>query len=196
MRNIWIIFLLFNLPGCHKVETPSKAYNNIDVTWQHPDADFHLTDFNGIPRKLTDFKDKVTILFFGYTHCPEVCPITLSNLAKTMQILGPEAERVQIIFITLDPERDTPQLLAKFIPSFFPTFLGLYGDVPSTAAAADTFGVHYAKQFDKHGSYSVDHSDGTFLIGLNRQPILQSPYGQSPALLASDIKQLLKNRLN
>lgn len=190
MRNFILALLFLLLSGCGKPEMPSP-YHATDVSWQYAHADFQLTDFNGDPRSLLSFRGKVVVLFFGYTHCPVVCPTTLADLAEVMRLLGKDANRVQVLFVTLDPERDSPEVLAKFVPSFYPSFLGLYGDAQATANAAKAFGVKYAKQYAKNGAYTLDHSDGTYLIGVRGQSILLSPYGQRDDLLAQDIRLLL-----
>ena len=190
MRNSSLLLsFIFLLSGCGEPKMP--PYHAADISWQHPQANFQLTDFNGQPRKLADFRDKVVVLFFGYTHCPEVCPTTLADLAQAMRLLGKDAVRVQVLFITLDPERDTPALLAKFVPSFNPSFLGLYGDVQATAQAAKAFGVAYVKQYDKHGGYTLDHTDGIYLIGIKGNPLLLSPSAQGAEQLTQDINLLL-----
>ncbi len=185
-----MVLLMLLLVACSEQELPSP-YHAIDVTWQHTHADFLLNDFNGKPRSLLDFRGEVVVLFFGYTHCPEVCPTTLADLAQVMRLLGKDASRVQVVFITLDPERDTPALLAKFVTSFNPSFLGLYGNAESTAKAAKSFGVNYVKQYDKHGGYTLDHSDGIYLLGTRGKPLLLSPYEQPAEKLAQDIRMLL-----
>jgi protein SCO1/2 len=191
MRNFFLLILLiFLLSACKEPKMPSP-YHATDISWQHAQADFHLTDFNGKPRSLSDFSGKVVVLFFGYTHCPEVCPTTLADLAQVMRLLEKDAERVQVLFITLDPERDSPALLAKFVPSFNPSFLGLYGDAQATAQAAKTFGVDYVKQYDKHGGYTLDHTDGIYLLGTGGKPLLLSPSGQPAELWVQDIRLLL-----
>ncbi len=184
-----LLFVLL-LPACSQNDPPSP-YHAIDVTWQHTHADFSLFDFNGKPRTLLDFRGKVVVLFFGYTHCPDVCPTTLADLAQVMRILGPDAARVQVIFVTLDPERDKPALLAKFVTSFDPSFLGLYGDAKATQQAAQSFGVNYQKQYDKHGGYTLDHSDGIFLLGTRGKPLLLSRYEAPAEQMAEDIRLLL-----
>ena len=184
------LLLIVALVSCSKPEMPSP-YHAADVTWQYAKADFHLADFNGKPRSLESFAGKVVILFFGYTHCPEVCPTTLADLAQMMRQLGKDADRVQVLFVTLDPERDTPEMLAQFVPSFDRSFLGLHGDAQATDLAAKAFGVNYAKQYNKSGGYTLDHSDGTYLIGIKGRPILLSPYKQSTKFLVQDIKMLL-----
>ena len=189
MRHFILISLLLMMSACEKPEMPSPFHAK-DITWQHH-ADFRLLDFNGKPRSLSGFREKVVVLFFGYTHCPLVCPTTLADLAQAMRLLGKDANRVQVLFVTLDPERDTPEVLSRFVPSFNPSFLGLCGDSLATAQAAKAFGVTYTRQYDKNGGYTLDHSDGTYLIGIGGKPMLLSPYGQRADLLVQDIKLLL-----
>lgn len=188
-RNLTLLLLFALLAACNKPEMPSP-YHAVDITWQHKNPDFTLTDFNGKSRTVREFEGKVVILFFGYTHCPDVCPTTLADLAQVMRLLGKDASHVQVLFVTLDPERDSPEMLSQFVPSFDPTFLGLYGNAQATADAAKSFGVIYGKQFNKTG-YTVDHSDGAYLIGTNGHPILLSPYGQRTEWLVQDVKTLL-----
>ncbi len=192
MRNLFLLLFMTLLVGCEKSKLPTP-FQAIDVSWRYIEepVDFHLTDSNGKMRRLSDFKDKVVVLFFGYTHCPEICPTMLADLAHVMRLLEKDAEKVQVLFITLDPERDTPKLLAEYVPSFYPSFLGLYGNAQTTAQVAKTFGVNYEKRIEK-GSYSLDHSDGTYLIGTRGKPVLLSPYNQRAKLLAQDIKLLLQ----
>ena len=190
MIRIFLFLCVLLLAACGEHDLPSP-YHAIDVTGPLEQADFHLADFNGKPRSLADFRGKVVVLFFGYTHCPVVCPTTLADLAQVMRMLGKDADRVQVLFVTVDPERDTPDLLAKFVPAFYPSFLGLYGDAQSTAQIAKSFGVSYEKQYYKKGGYAMLHSDGTFLIGPQGRPLLLSRYGQPAALLAQDIRLLL-----
>ena len=145
-----------------------------DVTGEYAQADFHLTDHNGKPRSLSDFRGKVVVLFFGYTHCPDVCPTTLAGLAQTLRLLGKDADRVQVLFVTIDPERDTRELLAKFVPAFDPSFLGLYGDAQATAEAAKNFRVSYQKHPDQNRLY-----DGSFDVQLpDRHPGQGAPDGR------------------
>jgi protein SCO1/2 len=184
------------LAACHKSDYPPPL-NAIDISWQHAQPDFYLFDASGKPRSLSDYRGKVVVLFFGYTHCPEVCPTTLADLAHVMRLLGAEAKKVQVLFVTLDPERDKPDLLAKYVPFFDPSFVGLSGDSQATAQAAKSFGVSYQKQSDNHGGYTLDHSDGTYLIGVEGKPLWVSRYGQSADLTVQDIKLLLAfHRLN
>ncbi|MCE9550152.1 MAG: SCO family protein [Betaproteobacteria bacterium] len=193
MRSLLLLLLFMTLlVSCGKSK-PSTPFQAVDISWRYAKepVDFNLTDPNGKLRRLSDFKGKVVVVFFGYTHCPEICPTTLADLAQVMRLLGKDAEKVQVLFVTLDPERDTPKILAEYVPFFHPSFLGLYGDAQTTAQVAKTFGVNYEKRVAK-GSYMLDHSDGTYLIGANGKPVLLSPYNQRAELLVQDIKLLLQ----
>ena len=191
MRNFFLLLLLL-LAGCNKTEPPVHA-NAVDLSWrfEQAPADFRLNDTTGKARSLADFRGKVVVLFFGYTHCPEVCPTTLASLARVMRTLGPAAQDVQVLFVTVDPERDTPDVLAKYVPSFNPSFLGLYGDPQATAQAAAVFAVSYEKHAEQGADYTVDHSVGSYLIGRSGKVVLLSPYAQRDELLVQDIKLLL-----
>jgi len=135
----------------------------------------------------------VAVLFFGYTQCPDVCPTTLSELAEVMKRLGPEADRVQVLFATIDPERDTAELLARYVPAFNPTFLGLYGDADATARTAKEFRILYQKQPGRTpGSYTMDHSAGTFVFDPQGRLRLYVSYGQGPDVFVHDIRELLR----
>ncbi|MBS0317944.1 MAG: SCO family protein, partial [Proteobacteria bacterium] len=151
------------LSACGRKAPPSFA--STDITGVPWGKDFHLTDHRGRPRTLADFRGKVVMLFFGYTHCPDVCPTSLTNMARVRKLLGPDGSRVQGLFVTLDPKRDTPQVLAQYVPAFDPGFLGLYGDKQATAAAAADFKVFFAAQKpDEGGNYTIDHSSGIFVF--------------------------------
>jgi protein SCO1 len=133
----------------------------------------------------------VVVLFFGFTHCPDVCPTALIELAQVAKALGPEASRVQVLFVTLDPERDKPQLLREYVPSFHPAFLGLYGTAEETLAAAKEFKVYFSKQSQPAGGYSIDHSAGTYVIDQQGRLRLFAQHGAGAKVLLHDIKQLL-----
>lgn len=185
---MWLLCALL-LVGCEqKLPSPFQAS---DVTAQYAQADFHLREAGGKAVSLADYRGKVVALFFGYTHCPDVCPTTLADMARVMKQLGADAARVQVLFVTLDPERDTDELLAQYPSAFHPSFRGLRGDAAATAEAARAFGIQYQKIPTKSGSYTLDHSAGTFLIGPSGRPILLSPYAQRPEYLTQDIKLLL-----
>jgi protein SCO1/2 len=124
----------------------APRFNATDITGAGWGQDFRLTDASGKPRQLADFRGKAVVLFFGYTQCPDVCPTAMSKLSQVMKELGNEADRVQVVFVTVDPERDTPELLAQYVPAFDSRFLGLYGSLDETAATAKEFKVFYQKQ--------------------------------------------------
>ena len=171
----------------------SPRFQASDVTGVAFGRDFKLTDHNGKPRTLADFRGKAVVMFFGYTQCPDVCPTTLSDLAAALQKLGTDANRVQVLFVTIDPERDTPELLSQYVPAFNPTFLGLYGDAAATAATAREFKVLYQKQpGSTPGSYSMDHSAGTFIFDPQGRLRLYVTHGQGPDVYAHDIRELLR----
>jgi protein SCO1/2 len=188
--SLWWIVFAFLLTGCGEQKLPSP-FKASDVSTKYAQADFHLSDAAGKARSLADYKGKVVVLFFGYTHCPDVCPTTLADMAQVMGMLGKDADKVQVLFVTLDPERDTRDLLAQYVPAFYPTFSGLSGDMQATAAAAQAFGIIFQKVQSKSGSYTLDHSAGTFLIAPGGKPVLLSPFGQRPELLLQDVRLLL-----
>jgi protein SCO1/2 len=153
---------------------------------------FNLTDHTGKPRTLEDFKGKVVALFFGYTHCPDVCPTTMADLKQSMKQLGDDADEVQVLFITLDPERDTQDLLAQYVPGFDARFIGLYGTPEQTAAVTKEFKI-FASKVENSGKsgYTIDHSAGLYVYDKEGKIKLYVDYGTQPALLAADIKKLL-----
>ena len=131
-------------------------------------------------------------MFFGYTQCPDVCPTTLSELAAAMKALGAQADQVQVLFATIDPERDTQALLAQYVPAFDPRFLGLYGDAAATARVAKEFKVFYAKVPGKAaGSYSMDHTAASYVFDRNGKLRLFVRHGQGPAPIVHDLRLLL-----
>ena len=169
-----------------------EPFMNTDVSGAAYGNDFRLADHHGKPRTLADFKGKVVLLFFGYTHCPDVCPTTLAEAAEVMKELGPQADRVQVLFVTVDPARDTPTLLARYVPSFHPTFLGLHGDEQQIAQTARDFKVFSQKAPGASAeSYLVDHSAGTFIFDPRGRLRLYHGYGKGAASLVHDIRLLL-----
>jgi len=136
----------------------AHSFEAVDVTGVDWGKDFQLTDHTGRKRSLADFRGRVVTVFFGYTQCPDVCPTTMAKLGETMKLLGDDSHGVQGLFVTVDPKRDTPQVLAQYVPAFHPAFLGLYADEETTARTAKEFKVYFhAQPPNEHGSYSVDH---------------------------------------
>ena len=191
MRSLLILLALL-VTAC----SPPAHFNATDLTGSTTiGTDFSLPDQTGKLRRLSDFKGKVAIVFFGYTQCPDVCPTTLSTLRDVMTQLGPQAERVQVLFVTLDPQRDTPALLAQYVPSFHPTFLALRGDDAATGATAQAFKVFYKKQPGSAPDiYSVDHSTGSYVYDPQGRLRLYVKYGDTAEHITGDLKQLLAGK--
>lgn len=175
------------------VLSPAKTpFKNTDVSGLDYAKDFALPDHNGKLRTLADFKGKAVVVFFGYTQCPDVCPTTLAEMATVMQQLGPLADRVQVLFITVDPERDTREMLAKYVPSFDPRFIGLVGDKESTERVAKEFKVFYQKVPGKEpGSYTMDHTAGSYVFDPEGRIRLFIRHGQGAEPITHDLKLLL-----
>ena len=184
---------VFLASGCKQPVEQQELFKATDVAGANFARDFHLTDHNGRPRTMSDFKGRVVVLFFGYIHCPDICPNTLSELAAVMQRLGSDAVRVQVLFATLDPERDTPAVLAQFVPSFNPKFIGLYGTSSQIAETAKEYKLVYQKQPGKRkGSYTLDHSAGTYLYDTAGKLRLYASYGLGVEALTADIQAILR----
>jgi protein SCO1/2 len=168
-------------------------FQSSDVTGATFGRDFQLKDAAGKPRTLADYRGKAVVIFFGYTQCPDVCPTTLAELAEVMKRLGPDADRVQVLFVTVDPQRDTPELLSQYVPAFDPRFAGLWGDAAATERTAKEFKIVYQKQPGATpGTYSVDHSAGTYIYDPQGRLRLYVSYGQGPDVFAHDLRELLK----
>jgi len=181
------------LAGCSGERDTAAAgrFIGTDVSGAQFGGTLALTDHAGRPRSLADFRGKVVALFFGYTHCPDVCPTTMDDLAKAVRLLGDRRGQVQVLFVTLDPERDTPQVLAQYVPSFDPDFLGLYGDAETTAQVAREFKVFYQKQASGGRSgYTIDHSAGVYVFDKKGELRVYLSHGQRPEDIAHDFTQL------
>jgi len=167
------------------------SFKNTDITGADYGKDFTLTDQSGKTRTLADFRGKVVVMFFGYTRCPDVCPTTLADLKAAREQLGEDGKRVQVLFVTVDPERDTRQLLASYVSAFDTSFLGLYGDAAATAKVAKEFKVFYQKAPGKTpDAYTVDHTAGSYVFDTQGRLRLLVRQGNVPNLVA-DLKTLL-----
>lgn len=196
-----ILALAFLLAACEKpgaggqsalLGDPAKAFNNTDLTGIDYAKDFSLQDHTGKTRSLADFKGKAVVVFFGYTQCPDVCPTTLAEMAAVMKELGPLADKVQVLFVTLDPARDTRELLAHYVPAFDPRFLGLSGDQAATEKTAKEFKVFFEKVPGKSANnYTVDHTAGSYVFDPQGKIRLFLRHGKGPAPIAHDLKILL-----
>jgi len=184
---------LMPLAACDK--TPGNAsvpYNAVDITGATYGRTLSLPDADGRTRTLADFKGKIVVVFFGFTQCPDVCPGTLAELAQVKKSLGPDGDKVQGVFITVDPARDTPEVLKGYVSSFDPGFVALRGTPEQTAATAKDFKVYFAKVPGKsEGSYSVDHTAGAFVFDTKGQVRLFTKYGSGAEALTSDLRKLI-----
>ena len=176
--------------GCDR-RAGAPQFSLVDITGAGFGKELNLKDHNGKPRTLADFRGKVVTVFFGFTHCPDACPTTLAEMSQVMRELGADAEKVQVLFVTVDPERDTPEVLQQYVPAFHPSFLGLVGDAEATARTAKEFKVFYQKQPLTGGGYSVDHSAGTYIFDREGRLRLFAPYGKGGAAILHDIRLLL-----
>jgi len=189
LRVCQLIFLLA-LGACQQGESGFRA---TDITGAAFGRDFALADHAGRPRTLADFRGKVVVMFFGFTHCPDVCPTTLAELATAMKKLGADGDRVQVLLVTVDPERDTPQILSQYVTAFDPRFLALRGTAEETAWVAKEFKIIYQKVAGaRPDSYTMDHSAGTYIFDSQGRLRVYVSYGQGPEVFAHDIALLLK----
>ncbi len=193
MKSLFRVFLLglaVTLAGC---EGGKPVFRATDITGAEFGRQFMLADHNGQQRSLADFAGKVVVVFFGFTHCPDVCPTTLAELATAVKKLGTDGDKVQVLLVTVDPVRDTADVLSQYVTAFDPRFLGLRGSPEETAAVAREFKVIYQKVEGRQpGNYTMDHSAGTYIFDTRGQIRLYVGYGQGPEVFAHDIAQLLK----
>jgi len=191
MKKIVLLFLiLICLVSCQN--SNQQTFVGTDISSVRMDTAFSLKDFNGRIRTLEDFKGKVVVLFFGFTHCPDICPTTLTDLKKTMVLLKDNASAVQVIFITLDPARDTDEVLKKFIPIFNSSFLGLTGTESDIDKVANQLKIFNKKVNDgSKAGYTIDHSAGLYVIDKKGSIKLHISNGQKPEDLASDLAKLI-----
>jgi protein SCO1/2 len=187
-RLFWSIIICSVIAGCES----RPQFKSTDITGAPYGQALELTDHTGKPRRLEDFRGKAVVLFFGFTHCPDICPTTLADIAGAVKSLGPDAERVQVLMVSVDPERDTQDALAKYVTAFDPRFLGLRGDLAATKKAAGEFKIYFEKR--KQGdSYTVDHSAQSYVIdpqGRLRLLVRHDRIGQD---LTADLRALLRD---
>ena len=177
-----------------RLDAGRPKFEAVDVTGVDWGRGFELTDHHGKRRTLADFRGKVVAVFFGFTHCPDMCPTTMAMLAEAVRKLGSEAGIVQVLFVTVDPKRDTPQVLAQYVPAFNPAFLGLYADEATTERTAKEFKVYFKAQApNEHGAYSVDHSGQVFIFDKSgRLRLLTRSSKATPDSVAHDLRLLLQ----
>ena len=186
-----LLSLFLVLAGCES----KPQFANADLSYADFGKDFALTDHTGKPRTLADFRGKAVVIFFGYTQCPDVCPTTMTGMAEAMKLLGGDAAKVQVLFVTVDPERDTQLLLSQYVPVFNPSFLGLYADAQTIARTAQEFRVFYKKQpGSTPNTYTVDHTAGSYVYDPQGKLRLYIKHGEKPELIAKDLKLLVAGK--
>ena len=192
IRWLLAVALVFCLAGCDRPAKP--VFRGADITGSNFGQRLALTDHNGRAVTLDTFRGKVVVLFFGYTHCPDVCPTTLSDIAEAFkQMPAGASDKVQVLFVTVDPERDTPEVLKAYAPYFHPSFLGLYGSPTQVAQAAKDFRIVYRRHVEPGASgYLVDHSAGSYVLDSHGRLRLYLPFGHTPQDIANDLTALLK----
>lgn len=187
----WLLILLVLASGCQDNTAGVSRFHGLDLTGASYGRDFRLLDAQGRERSLADFRGKVVLLYFGFTQCPDVCPTALSRAAEVKTLLGAEGERLQVIFVTIDPERDTPQVIQPYVTAFDPSFLGLYGDAQRTRETAAEFKVFYQK-VPTGGSYTMDHSTLSYAFDPQGRLRLALRHEQNAQDYAQDLQRLLQ----
>jgi protein SCO1/2 len=190
--RLTLLLLLLGLVSCQPKQPIKLDLKGTDLSGSGLGGDFTLTDHLGATRTLADFRGKVVAIFFGYTHCPDVCPTTLLEYSHVAKELGADADKMQVIFVSVDPQRDTTQVLAGYVPYFGSRFVGMSGNPAQLAAVMAAYKVVAKKVPQPGGSYSVDHSAGSYLLDREGQARVYEAYGTSSAALAHDIRQLLR----
>lgn len=191
MKKLLMCALLLMLTACDTAKAP-MPFVGTDITGADFPKPLSLTDHHGNKRTMSDFAGKVVVLFFGYTHCPDVCPTTMAELKNTMKLLGDKSDQVQVLFVTVDPERDTQEVLAQFVPSFDKRFIGLWGSLQETAETLGNFKIYFSKVPGKsENDYTIDHSAGSYVFDKQGKIRLYLDYGQKPADIASDLQKLM-----
>jgi len=191
-RNFLLAVLCLLAVACNRVPV---EFRNTDLTGATFARQFTLSDHNAQIRTLGDFKGKVVVIFFGYASCPDICPSTLSRLAAVMKALGPESERVQVLFVTVDPDRDTADRLRDFVPWFHPSFLGLRGNAQETKAVSEEFRIFSARrELGSQLGYVLDHSSGAYVYDPAGRIRLYVKDTASVEEIVADIRLLLSGK--
>ena len=187
MKRLLAVLFALMLAACSR-----QGFNNVDITGANYANGFSLTDHTGARRTLADFRGKVVVIFFGYTQCPDVCPTTMQEMVEVRRALGKDADQLQVIFVTVDPQRDTREVLAQYVPGFDPSFVGLYGTAEEIAKVAKEFKVFYQKvPGPTETSYTIDHTAGSYVIDKAGKPRLFLKHNQGAAPIVADLRQLL-----
>jgi protein SCO1 len=193
LTSLLSVFLLFLLAGCNPAKPP---FNAMDVTGAPWGQKFSLTDLNGKTVTQADFPGKITVVFFGFMYCPDACPTHLTKMGRVQSLLGPDADKLQLIFITVDPLRDQPEVLKKYLASFDPKIIGLRGTEEQVGALASEFRVFFKKVPTKASSndpmaYTIDHTTFTYVYDTKGQLRLVVPHDLAEDQIANDFKNLI-----
>lgn len=182
--------LTVGLTACGKSEASLQDVHGIDLSDASFGDGFQLKDADGRVRTLEDFKGKIVLMFFGFTQCPDVCPTSLVNASQIKSMLGPDGDQLQVLFVTVDPERDTPEVLREYTQAFDPSFIGLYGDADETAAVAKAYRVYYAK-VPTGNSYTMEHTALTYVFDRNGKLRMALRYEQTPEQSVEDLRKVM-----
>ena len=191
MRTLLAFLTVFSVIAC---SNQNIKFNNVDITGSKAfGKDFSLTDHHGKKRELAEFKGQLVVMFYGYTQCPDVCPTTMIEMQGVMELLGKDASRVQVMFVTVDPERDTQELLSQYVPAFDKRFLGLRPQsTEELEKITKDFKVFYKKvPGNSLTSYTIDHTSGSYVFDTKGQLRLFLKHQQGPNPIAEDLKKLL-----
>ena len=191
IKSFLVAVLLVALAAC----SPKPDFKNVDITGSTAfGKDFSLLDSDGKTKTLADFRGKVVVMFFGYTQCPDVCPTTLTEMQQVMTLMGSQADKVRVLFVTVDPERDTAAILKQYVPAFDARFLGLRPvDQAALEQVTKDFKIYYKKvPGSQAGSYTMDHTAGSYAFDPEGRLRLYIKHAQGPETLAHDLKELLK----
>jgi protein SCO1/2 len=189
LHLVTVLLVVGLLASCQQ---KAKPFNAVDITGAAGyGTDILLTDHTGTKRSLADFRGKAVAVFFGFTFCPDVCPTTLSDMKQVMKLLDKDAQKLQVLFVTVDPKRDTAEVLSRYVPSFHPSFLGLYGDEAATAKVIRDFRiVARTVPGSSPDTYTIDHTAGTLIFDAQGRLRLMAPYGLAADKVAEDVKRL------
>jgi len=192
VQRFFLLLLFLLMTACNADKQADANFFGTNISENQLDHDWTLIDHHGDKRNLNDFLGKIVVVFFGYSHCPDVCPTTMADLAKAIKLLGERSSEVQVLFITLDPERDTQALLLNYVNSFDKNFVALRGSPEQIEKVAKNYKVFYEKQAEVGSvSYSIDHSAGSYVFDKKGKVRIYLKYGQKPPEIVSDLKQIL-----
>jgi protein SCO1/2 len=192
VQRFFLLLLFLLMTACNADKQADANFFGTNISENQLDHDWTLIDHHGDKRNLNDFLGKIVVVFFGYSHCPDVCPTTMADLAKAIKLLGERSSEVQVLFITLDPERDTQALLLNYVNSFDKNFVALRGSPEQIEKVAKNYKVFYEKQAEGGKvNYSIDHSVGSYVFDKKGKVRIYLKYGQKPAEIVSDLRQIL-----